>query len=227
VIYANLQKVLRFLFSCNLSEIILIFAAIVVGLPAPLLPLQILWINLVTDILPAVALIRDPAEPDIMRRPPHATGTTLVSWPAWMQTFLEGLLLSAGALTAYVWGVWQYDLGMRAGTLAFLALVLLHPFQALNCRSTRVAWWRLPPNRLIWISLIVLAAVQWVAIAPTPLARVLQTAPLSPLDWLVATGCALWPATAMQLWKVWRGGARRQPMPPVEGNAVGDTGETA
>jgi Ca2+-transporting ATPase len=213
VIYVNLQKVLRFLFSCNLSEIILIFSAIVVGLPAPLLPLQILWINLVTDILPALALIRDPAEPDIMRRPPQASGATLVSWGAWGQTLIQGLLLSAGALTAYVWGVWQYDVGMRAGTLAFLTLVLLHPFQALNCRSDHVVWWRLPPNGLIWISVVVLAVVQWVAIAPTPLAGILATEPLSILDWLVATGCALWPAAAMQLVKLLRGARLRSARP--------------
>jgi soluble P-type ATPase len=71
VIYANLRKVIRFLFTCNLSEILTIFVAILFGFPAPLLPLQILWVNLVTDILPAMALIRDPAEPDVMRRPPR------------------------------------------------------------------------------------------------------------------------------------------------------------
>jgi magnesium-transporting ATPase (P-type) len=136
-----------------------------------------------------------------MRRPPLASGATLVSWSAWGHTLLQGVLLSAGALTAYVWGVWQYDVGMRAGTLAFLTLVLLHPFQALNCRSAHVVWWRLPPNRLIWLSVVVLAALQWAAIAPTPLARILQTAPLSVLDWLVATACAVWPAAAMQLAK--------------------------
>ena len=71
VIYANLRKVIHFLFTCNLSEILTIFVAIALGLPSPLLPLQILWVNLVTDILPAMALIRDPAAPDVMRRPPR------------------------------------------------------------------------------------------------------------------------------------------------------------
>ena len=204
VIYANLQKVIRFLFSCNLSEIILIFAAIVIGLPAPLLPLQILWINLVTDILPAVALIRDPAELDIMRRPPHDPRAALVSRRAGGAMLAEGLLLSAGALSAYLWGAWQYGVGASAGTLAFLTLVLLHPFQALNCRSQSTVWWRLPPNRLIWLSVAALALAQWLAIAPTPLARLLQTTPLSAVDWLVATAGALWPIAVMQLAKLSR-----------------------
>jgi magnesium-transporting ATPase (P-type) len=71
VIYANLRKVIHFLFTANLSEIATIFVAVALGFPAPLLPLQILWVNLVTDILPALALIRDPAEADVMRRPPR------------------------------------------------------------------------------------------------------------------------------------------------------------
>lgn len=211
VIYANLQKVIRFLFSCNLSEIILIFAAIVAGLPAPLLPLQILWINLVTDILPAVALIRDPAQPDIMRRPPRDPRAALVSRRAGAQMLVEGVLLSAGALTAYMWGIWQYGVGARASTLAFLTLVLLHPFQALNCRSQSTVWWRLPSNPLIWMSVAILAIVQWLAIAPTPLAAVLHTAPLSTVDWLLATACAVWPPAAMQLAKLLRA-SHRQPM---------------
>ncbi|HEY7520636.1 MAG TPA: cation-transporting P-type ATPase [Methylomirabilota bacterium] len=204
VIYANLQKVIRFLFSCNLSEIVLIFAAIVAGLPSPLLPLQILWINLVTDIFPAVALIRDPAEPDIMRRPPHTPGSALVSWHAGGAMLLEGMLLSAGALSAYAWAIWQYGVGAHAGTLAFLTLVLLHPFQALNCRSQITLWWRLPANRLIWASVATLALVQWLAIGPTPLAAILETAPLSVGDWLVATACAVWPVAAMQIRKWFR-----------------------
>jgi Ca2+-transporting ATPase len=201
VIYANLRKVVRFLFSCNLSEIVLIFVAIAAGFPSPLLPLQILWINLVTDILPAMALIRDPAEPDIMRRPPRDPREALVTWSSGGRMLLEGLLLASGALGAYLWGVWQYGAGARAGTLAFLALVLLHPFQALNCRSQRAPWWSLPSNPLIWVSVAVLVVVQWLAIAPTPLARVLDTVPLSPLDWLVAAACALWPVALMQLGK--------------------------
>jgi Ca2+-transporting ATPase len=153
---------------------------------------------------PAVALIRDPAEPDIMRRRPHAPGAALVSWRAGGAMMIDGMLLSAGALSAYVLGIWQYGVGAPAGTLAFLTLVLLHPFQALNCRSQTTVWWRLPANRLIWASVATLAIAQWLAIAPTPLAAILQTAPLSAADWGVATACAVWPVAVMQLRK-WSG----------------------
>jgi magnesium-transporting ATPase (P-type) len=103
-----------------------------------------------------------------------------------------------------VLGIWQYGVGAPAGTLAFLTLVLLHPFQALNCRSQTTVWWRLPANRLIWASVAILAIAQWLAIAPTPLAAILQTAPLSAADWGVATACAVWPVAVMQLRK-WSG----------------------
>jgi Ca2+-transporting ATPase len=138
LIYANLRKVIHFLFTCNLSEILTIFVAILLGFPAPLLPLQILWVNLVTDILPAMALIRDPAEPDVMRRPPRRRQDALVTWRFGQRMLAEGALLSAGVLGAYLWTVWQDGPGHHATTVAFVALVLIHPLQAMTCRSERV-----------------------------------------------------------------------------------------
>jgi Ca2+-transporting ATPase len=208
VIYANLRKVIHFLFSCNLSEILTIFVAIVLGLPSPLLPLQILWINLVTDILPAVALIRDPAEPDTMRRPPRDPREPLVSWRFGARMLAEGALLAAGVLSAYLWTVWREGPGMRATTIAFVSVVLIHPFQAMNCRSERHGWWRLPPNRLVWLSLLTLAGVQWAAVSWGPLAGLLHTSPLSGPDWLLMTAAVLWPVVLLELIKARRSEAR-------------------
>ncbi|HKZ05566.1 MAG TPA: cation-transporting P-type ATPase [Methylomirabilota bacterium] len=204
VVYANLRKVIHFLFSCNLSEIVTIFAAIVLGGPAPLLPLQILWINLVTDILPGVALIRDPAEPGIMRRPPRDPAEALVTWPFAARMLGEGSLLAAGVLSAYFWVVWRDGVGAHATTMAFTALVLIHPFQAMNCRSNRVPWWQLPPNPLIPLSLVALFGLQWGAIEWTPLARLLGTVPLRSEDWLVLAAGVLWPVLALEGLKAWR-----------------------
>jgi Ca2+-transporting ATPase len=201
VIYANLRKVIHFLFSCNLSEILTIFATILVGLPSPLLPLQILWVNLVTDILPAVALIRDPAEPDVMRRPPRDPREPLVSWRFGRRMLGEGVLLAAGVLSGYLWAVWEDGPGPRANTIAFVSLVLIHPFQALACRSETHGWWRLPPNRLAWAALGVLAGVQWLAVSWPPLAALLHTAPLSGADWLLLTAAVLWPVALLEATK--------------------------
>jgi Ca2+-transporting ATPase len=198
VIYANLRKVIHFLFSCNVSEILTVFVGIVLGLPAPLLPLQILWVNLVTDILPAVGLVRDPAEPDIMRRPPRDPAEALVTWRFAGRMLLEGGLLAAGVLSAYLFTVWSEGPGPRAGSVAFVAVVLIHPFQAMNCRSDRLGWWRLPANPLSWISLAALAGIQWAAVSWAPLAGLLAAAPLSGIDWLVVTAAVLWPVLALE-----------------------------
>ena len=204
VIYANLRKVIHFLFTCNLSEILAIFVAILLGFPAPLLPLQILWVNLVTDILPAMALIRDPAEPDVMRRPPRRRQDALVTWRFGRRMLAEGALLSAGVLGAYLWAVWHDGPGPRATTIAFVALVLIHPLQAMNCRSERLGWWRLPPNGLTWAALAVLGAVQWAAVEWTPLARLLGTVSLSASDWGVVTLGILCPVLLLEALKAVR-----------------------
>jgi Ca2+-transporting ATPase len=204
VIYANLRKVVHFLFTCNLSEILAIFAAIVMGFPSPLLPLQILWVNLVTDILPAMALIRDPAEPDVMRRPPRDPRDALVTWRFGRRMLAEGALLSAGVVGAYLWTVRQAGPGPRATTVAFVALVLLHPFQAIHCRSDRLGWWRLPPNWLAWTALVVLWGIQWLAVSWTPLARLLGTVSLSASDWGMLTLWVLSPVLVLEALKATR-----------------------
>jgi len=203
VIHANLRKVIHFLFSCNLSEILTIFVAILLGYPSPLLPLQILWVNLVTDILPALALIRDPADPDVMQRPPRDPAEGLVTWRFGARILGEGALLAAGVLGTYLWVVWNEGPGPPASTMAFMALVLIHPFQAMNCRSARLNWWQLPPNPWVPLSLMALLTLQWMAIELGPLARLLDTTPLTRADWLVLAFGILWPVALMEGLKAW------------------------
>jgi Ca2+-transporting ATPase len=202
-IYANLRKVIHFLFSCNLSEILTIFVAILLGYPAPLLPLQILWVNLVTDILPAVALIRDPADHDVMRRPPRDPAEALITWRFGGRVLAEGMLLAAGVLSVYLWVVWNDGPGARASTMAFTALVLIHPLQALNCRSNVLNWWQLRSNWGIPLSLLALLGAQWLTLEFGPLARLLGTVPLAGADWLVLALGVLWPVTVMEARKAW------------------------
>jgi Ca2+-transporting ATPase len=203
VIYANLRKVIRFLFSCNLSEILTIFVAILLGYPTPLLPLQILWVNLVTDILPATALIRDPADDDVMQRPPRDPAEALVTWRSGARILGEGALLAAGVLSTYFWTVWREGPGASASTMAFMALVLIHPFQAMSCRSERLNWWQLRRNPWIPLSLLALFVLQWLAIEWGPLARLLGTRPLTGADWLVLASGVLWPVALLEAIKAW------------------------
>jgi Ca2+-transporting ATPase len=204
VIHANLQKVVHFLFSCNVSEILTIFAAILAGLPSPLSPLQILWINLVTDILPAVALVRDPADPDVMRRPPRRRVSALMTWRFGGLTVLQGVVLAAGVLSAHWVVVWRDGPGAHASTVAFAALMLVHPLQAMQCRSRRLPWWRLTPNPLNWGALVSLIGLLWLAVSLAPLAGLLGTVPLSAGDAFLVGAAALWPVMLLEAQKAWR-----------------------
>ncbi|HUM16375.1 MAG TPA: cation-translocating P-type ATPase [Candidatus Nitrosotalea sp.] len=203
IIYANLQKVIHFLFSCNLSEILTIFVAILVGYPTPLLPLQILWVNIVTDILPALALIRDPADDDVMLRPPRGPAEALITWRFGGRILGEGALLASGVLSAYLWTVGNQGPGAPASTMAFMAVVLIHPFQAMSCRSDRLSWWQLPPNPWVPLSLIALVVLQWLTIEYGPLARLLGTAPLTEADVIVLAIGVLWPVAVLEVLKAW------------------------
>jgi len=164
---------------------------------------MVYWINLVTDTFPAAALIRDPAEPDIMRRPPRDPQEALVTWRFGRRMAAEGALLAAGVLSGYLWVVWREGAGAHANTIAFVALVLLHPFQAMNCRSDRVGWWRLPANWLTWGSLLALGGLQWLTVSWGPLQALLGTVPLSGGDWLAVVCAVLWPVLLMEVGKSW------------------------
>jgi Ca2+-transporting ATPase len=148
-----------------------------------------------------MALIRDPAEPDVMRRPPRDPRDALVTWRFGRRMLAEGALLSAGVLGAYLWAVWQDGPGPRASTIAFVALVLIHPLQAMNCRSDRLGWWRLPPNGLSWAALAILWAVQCAAVSWAPLAHLLGTVSLSAGDWGLMTLWVLSPVVLLEALK--------------------------
>jgi len=227
VIYANLRKAVHFLFSCNLSEILTIFVAILLGHPTPLLPLQILWINLVTDTLPALALVRDPAEPDVMARAPRDPAEAFVTWGFGLRILLEGALLAAGVLSAYLWTAWQDGPGTRATTVAFVAIVLIQAFQAMHCRSDRTRWWRLPVNPLSWMALVALAALQWAAVGYLPMNRLLGTQPLALGDWGVVACAVIWPVAvgeAAKAWGWWVSLGRARPT--ESGPQLGERGRT-
>jgi magnesium-transporting ATPase (P-type) len=91
--------------------------------------------------------------------------------------------------------------------MAFMALVLIHPFQAMNCGSQQFGWWRLPSNPLIWVALATLVGLQWLSISLSPLSRLLGTVPLAPVDWLVLASGVLWPVVSMEFVKG-RGGSK-------------------
>jgi P-type Ca2+ transporter type 2C len=101
VIYANIRRFIHYLFSCNLSEILTVFVAIIIGWPLPLAALQILWLNMITDVFPALALALEPSRPGVMRRPPRDPGEPLMSRRYVVLIVWQGVLLAGVTLTAF------------------------------------------------------------------------------------------------------------------------------
>ncbi|MCU0244608.1 MAG: cation transporting ATPase C-terminal domain-containing protein, partial [Acidobacteria bacterium] len=143
-IYDNIRKFIHFLLSCNLGEILVMFVAALAGFPVPLLPIQILWVNLVTDGLPALALGVDPVDPNIMERPPRKTDEPVVTGArAWL-IGLQGAMVAACSLGAFLF-VYLYEKeGLEmARTVALATLACSQLFHAFNCRSMRESIFRL------------------------------------------------------------------------------------
>ncbi len=141
-IYQNIRKFIRYLLSCNLGEILTIFIAIMIGLPRPLLPIQILWVNLVTDGFPALALGLDPSEQDVMRRPPRNPKEGIFSGKMGFNIFSQGIFIGIITLIAFYYGYSQYSL-VVGETMAFATLSFTQLGQSLNSRSDRFSIFRL------------------------------------------------------------------------------------
>ena len=142
-IYDNLRKFVRYILTTNAGEVWAIFLAPLLGLPVPLLPIQILWINLVTDSLPGIALVSEPGEPDLMRRAPRSPSESLFSDGLGLHVFIFGLLM-AGIILAEQ--AWLLHVGSEAWrTVAFTALCFTQVGHVLAIRSERVSVLRLHP----------------------------------------------------------------------------------
>lgn len=142
IIYANLVKFIRYLISCNISEIFIVFFAILLGFPSPLLPIQLLWVNLVTDGLPALALGMDPAELDVMSQPPRNTKEGILTRRRWRDMVIEGFIMGTAALLAFL--IIDIDFNDDiARTVAFTTLSFSQLVHALNNRSEHISLFKL------------------------------------------------------------------------------------
>ena len=209
-IYNNIRKSLHYLLSTNMSEIMVTSVAMTAGLGEPLTPMQFLWINLVSDIFPGLALAFEPPEPDVLLRPPRDPAEEILQ-PARLKKMLrEATVLSAGALGAYGYGVARYGQGPTAGTMAFMSLTVGQLLHAFTCRSenrTIFTGEKQAPNRYLTAAMVGTFLLQGVAIAVPGLRRLLGISRLSLVDGLVAGGGAVLPLIVNEGIKKPRGGA--------------------
>jgi Ca2+-transporting ATPase len=201
-IYANITKFVHMMFSHNLGEVILIFSAIVLGWPLPLLPLQILWMNLITDVFPALALAVEPPSPNVMKERPRDPSTSLLSKKLVILIGWQAAMIGALALTAYTWALRMYGPGAHARTVALFAIVGAQLGHMFNCRSrTRSALDGIFTNPFIWVAVAIVVLLQLLAIYFSPLAGVLGTHRLAEIDWIIIGVCVVVPVIVVEISK--------------------------
>jgi Ca2+-transporting ATPase len=218
-IYNNIRKSVHFLTATNLSEIGAMFTAIAAGLGQPLNTMQLLWINLLTDVFPALALSVEPPEPDVLLRPPRDPTEPIIGRRELKRYGFEAGLMTLGSLSAYGYGVMRYGLGPRAGTLAFNSLVAAQLLHAHSCRSDRFSIFHRggrPPNRWLHLAAGGSAALQALTLIVPGLRTLLGTAAVSPLDLAVAAAGAAAPFLLSEVTKD-RGARHRRAatLPPL------------
>lgn len=207
-IYDNIRKAVHFLLSSNIGEILTIFVTMLLGWAAPLLPIQLLWVNLVTDSLPAIALGMEPAEENIMERPPRKNTGSLFGDGLGGRILLEGVMIGVLALLAFGIGHVYFDQenGYAVGrTMAFAVLSLSQLVHAFNMRGEG-SLGKLPfcSNKWLLMAFVVGVALQCVVIMMPPLAGVFQVVPLNGEQWLLTAALALAPLPLVELEKaVW------------------------
>jgi Ca2+-transporting ATPase len=189
-IYDNIRRFIKYVLTTNLAEVLLIFMAPFFNLPLPLLPLHILWVNLVTDGLPGLALTAEPAEPGIMDRPPRPPGENMFARGVWQHILCIGTLMSGLVLGIQYWGIaaevehWQ--------TMVFTALTFVQLANVMAIRSDRESLFTIGvlSNRPLVITVVLTVGLQLLLIYTPLLNRVFDTAPLSALELGLCFACA-------------------------------------
>ena len=220
-IYDNIKKAVHFLLSSNIGEILTIFVAILLGLPTPLVAVQLLWVNLVTDSLPAISLGVEPASKYIMQRKPISPKKGMFADGLALQIIIEGVLIGSLALAAFVIGTKYYDtpglyqsmihhemngqsnyIPWVGRTMAFAVLSLSQLFHSFNMRSHRsLSEIGIFTNRQLVISFVVCTFLQVAVISFAPLANIFQVVPLSLRQWAVVFLLAISPIIVVELQK--------------------------
>jgi Ca2+-transporting ATPase len=200
-IYENIRKAVHFLLSSNIGEIMTIFTAMVMGFASPLVPIQLLWVNLVTDSLPAIALGVDPCDEDIMLRKPRME-ESLFSKDLRIKIILEGAMIGMLALTSFAIGKVVYNSIIVGRTMAFAVLSMSQLVHAFNMRSEHSLFDINPlGNKYLVISLITGVLMQVLVIQVPILANTFAATPLSCIQWLAVIFLCIMPLVLVELEK--------------------------
>ena len=206
-IFDNIRKTVHFLLSCNVSEVLVMLFATLFGLPLPLLPIQILWMNLVTDGFPALALAVDPKAPDLMQQQPRQAQARLLDGGRLWTIAGEGLMLAVIALGVFSYSlyVWQQPID-QARTVTFTVMVAAQLVHVFNCRSDRWSLFQVgvtTNHALIWAVAASLALQIGILTIPV-MGPIFKVAPLPIEDWELMVAMALLPLAIVEAIKWFR-----------------------
>ncbi|ARV62830.1 ATPase [Nostocales cyanobacterium HT-58-2] len=196
-IYNNIRKSVHFLLATNLSEIMVMTIATAVGLGEPLNAIQLLWLNLVSDIFPGLSLALEAPEPDVLSQTPRNPDEPIIKTSDFGRITFESATISLSTLAGYGYGLVKYDgIGPQANTIAFMSLTSAQLLHTISCRSEKHSIFsreKLPTNSYLNTALLGSFALQLIAIAFPPLRALLKIAPIDVVDALVIGGSALLP----------------------------------
>ncbi|MDZ7700228.1 MAG: HAD-IC family P-type ATPase [Deltaproteobacteria bacterium] len=203
-IYDNIRKAIQFLLSCNMAEVCVMLVAIVAGWPLPFIALQILWMNLVTDAFPALALVTEPKEPDLMQRPPRNPKEGAIT-----RDMIASILVSAGIITVGTLLVFWYNLSYLerslavSRTTALTTMVFFQMWTAIACRSTthsmaKIGWFSNPRLLMaIGLSIALMMPVIYLPVAQ----ETFQTASLGWVEWIEIALISVFGFLAVEIWE--------------------------
>lgn len=205
-IYDNIRKAVQYLLSCNLGEIVAIFTAILLGKGSPLLPVQILWMNLVTDSAPALALGVEPTEKGIMKRKPRDSHAGIFADGVGLEILLQGMVIGLVSFGAYWAALLEGRPLVEARTMAFLTMAfsqLVHSFN-MRSREESVFMFAKNPNSKLVLAFLVCAFLQLVVVFVPFLRGLFNTALLGLHDWLLVLALSLTPLFVTEIMKLFK-----------------------
>lgn len=200
-IYDNIRKAVHFLIATNIGEIVTIFMGLVLGMKSPLLAIQLLWINLVTDSLPAIAIGLERPEKDIMNRKPESSKRGIFANGLWNKIIVEGIMI--GMLTLVAFSIGNKFYGLEVGrTMAFVALGVLELVHSFNIKSEKSIFKvGILENKFLIGSFILGVLIQTIVVIIPTFANIFDLVPLNNTQWLIVGIISILPIPIMELQK--------------------------
>ena len=200
-IFENIKKAVHFLIATNIGEIVTIFMGLLMGIKSPLLAIQLLWVNLVTDSLPAIALGLEPPEKDIMKRPPIDNKKGIFADGLWNKIVIEGIML--GALTLISFSIGNSMYGIEVGrTMAFVSLGLLELIHSFNIKSDESIFKvGIFENKYLIRAFIIGSLLQILVVIIPTFAQIFKLVPLNMTQWIYTVAISIAPVIIMEMQK--------------------------